>query len=159
MVDSMDEEMAGWMDLWTFMPEYSVSCPRLPCRPPLVSSDVNRCSRGSRKRSRKRSEEDGRWDAYSQVRAEKPRTHPPPTAPSLRRLLNGCLFAGQDLRSVSAGFETDASAQNHFPGRSHPKLARQRSAAQSQAGGRRPAGETGLSQHICSVIVAVRCLM
>lgn len=107
-----------------------------------MSSDVNQCSRESRKRSRKRSEEDGCWDAYGEVRAEGQSRR----LPTIRGRLNGCVFAGPDFRNFSAGLETNASTQNHLPGRSDPKHARQSSTAWSQAGGRRPTGEADSSR-------------
>lgn len=56
---------------------------------------------------------------------------------------NLCVFPGQVFRNVSAEFETDASAQNHFPGRSDAAHTCQTSSTEPQAGARHAAGKHG----------------
>lgn len=50
------------------------------------------------------------------------------------------VFPGQVLRSVSAEFETDASTQNHLPGRSGAARERQTSQTEPQTGAGRVTG-------------------
>lgn len=127
--------MAGWMDGWPSCLNTEFSVPLFFSGSPQMSTSApGGAGRGAGRGLR-------RTVAGTTARCEL-RSRPDVSFCPHRRV-KGCLFAGQDFRSFSAGFETDASAQNHLPGRSDPKHACQSSTARSQAGGRRPAGKTG----------------
>lgn len=52
-----------------------------------------------------------------------------------------CVFVGQVFGSVSAGFETDASSQNHLPGWSDAARTHQTSQTEPQTGPQRVTGK------------------